>query len=90
MGLFEHCFWAYSETSQDGHPSGHEKWPSYRGGRLMKVISLKILRVVSHLGSEKVAVLTGGRLIGDRGVLVGFTVFERCFWAYLSAVYELI
>ena len=34
-----------------------KKWPSYRGGRLIKVISLRILRVTVHLGNGKVAVL---------------------------------
>ena len=38
-------------------PWGMKKWPSYRGGRLMEVILLRILRVTLHLGNEKVAVL---------------------------------
>ncbi len=34
-------------------PRGMKKWPSYRGGLLMEVILLRILRVTIHLGNEK-------------------------------------
>ena len=35
-------------------PWGMKNWPSYRGGRLMEVILLRTLRVILHLGNEKV------------------------------------
>ena len=38
-------------------PRGMKNWPSYRGGRLIEVILLRILRASLHLGNEKVAVL---------------------------------
>ena len=38
-------------------PWGMKNWPSYRGGRLIEVILLRILRASLHLGNEKVAVL---------------------------------
>ncbi len=47
-------------------PWGMKKWPSYRGGCLMEVILLKILRVTYIWGMKKWPSYRGGRLIGGR------------------------
>ena len=54
-----------------------KKWPSYRGGRLMEVIDVRILRVSLHSGNETVAVSL--RWASYRCPSWGFTVCATVF-----------